>query len=70
MIGNERLEVIAEQVGEFRGEASCAGDYVLAAQELLYGSHSTQLSRTEWRELQSYLARREQIATEDNDSGG
>jgi len=61
MIGHKRLQVIAAHVASMQPGASCAGHYVLAAQELLYGSWSTLLSRAEWEELNAFLAERQTI---------
>ncbi len=57
MIGRNRLEVIARRVRSGHPAERCAGGFVLAAQELLYGSGATQLSRAEWQEVVAYLAR-------------
>ena len=57
MIGVNRLEVIAQRLRKGHSAERCAGGFVLAAQELLYGSGASTLSRSEWQEITAYLAR-------------
>lgn len=56
MIGRNRLEAIARRIRSGHPAERCAGGFVLATQELLYGSGATRLSHAEWREVIAYLA--------------
>lgn len=58
MIGQQKLNRIASDLLANGAGVQCYGEFVLAAQRLLYGSGLSQLSPSELKEIRDFLQRR------------
>jgi hypothetical protein len=57
MIGQQKLNRIASDLVANGAGVQCYGEFVLAAQRLLYGSGLSQLSPSEREEIRDFLQR-------------